>query len=169
MLTALWGKLCLHVAEVELKPRTAWFLLCHAARSGIQSLKTSFKANPQCKWTTGFKLSWSILRVGLTCLHICYGPPKSYSICTLRRNIQRQIYLGQLMKDLLAKSTLTRDLPFSRLKVTQGTNLELWTAICWCIWKTKGGDRKRTGGSQVPSDVSLGCVCVSWCILRTRL
>ena len=71
-------------------------------------------------------------------------------------------------KPLLAmawKFTLRRDLPFSRLKVIQGTNLELWTAICWCIWKTKGGDRKRTEGSQVPSDVPLAlCVCVCVCV-----
>lgn len=89
----------------------------------------------------------------------------------LRRNIPRKIYLRQPTEDLLAmawKSTVARDLPFSRLKVTRGTNLELWTAICWG-WRTKGGDRKRTGGRQVPSDVSLGCVCISWCILRTRL
>ena len=33
--------------------------------------------------------------------------------------------------------------------------------------ENKGRRRKRTGGSQVPSDVSLGCVCASWRILGT--
>ena len=102
------------------------------------------------------------------------NPQKRPHYLNLRRNMQRLEFIYEKSPlTMVWKSTLRRDLPFSRLKVMQGTYLELWTAIRWCIWKTKGGDRKRARSGQVPSDISLDCVwvrmCISWCIFITIL
>lgn len=64
---------------------------------------------------------------------------------------------------MAGKSTLGINLPFSRLKVTQGTNLELWTAICWCIWK----QREETGQEQEAAkslQMSHWGVCMRACV-----
>ena len=140
------------------------------------SLKASFKASLQqklteassiCSHTAGLRNYHGAFSSFISLIFKFVTVPRKPMLCKPQKEQPKNwMYLWQLTTDLLVmawKSTPRRDLLFSRLKVTQGTNLELWTAICWCIWKTKGGDRKRTEGSQVPSDVSLGCVCVCVC------
>lgn len=147
-------------------------------------LKSSFKDSPQQKSTassptlspiTGLRNYHGELSSFVALIFKFVKSQKRLHYLNLRRNIKRLEFMTtkKNLLEMVWKPTLRRDLPFSRLKVMQGTYLELWRAICWCIWKTKGGDRKKTRGSQVPSDVSLDCVsepmCISWCIFITIL